>query len=89
LPANKAGLVGVDDCLDAVAQPELRQHPPEVCLHRCLSEEEPLLPLEIGSAIINDPAPAAFGPWTGLFILCGYTALTLAVGTVLLVRRDA
>jgi ABC-2 type transport system permease protein len=50
---------------------------------------ERLLPLEIGSAMINNPAPDAFGPWTGFLILCGYAALILAVGTVLLVRRDA
>jgi ABC-2 type transport system permease protein len=50
---------------------------------------ERLLPLEIGSAMINNPAPDAFGPWTGFGILCAYTALILAVGTVLLVRRDA
>jgi len=50
---------------------------------------ERLLPLEIGSAMINNPPPDAFGPWTGFGILCGYTALTLAVGAVLLVRRDA
>jgi ABC-2 type transport system permease protein len=48
-----------------------------------------LLPLAIGSAMINNPAPAAFGPWTGFFILCGYTALILAAGTVILERRDA
>jgi ABC-2 type transport system permease protein len=50
---------------------------------------ERLLPLEIGSAIINDPGPGAFGPWTGLLILCGYTVLVLVLGTVLLIRRDA
>lgn len=50
---------------------------------------ERVLPLEIGSAIINNPSPDAFGPWTGLLILCGYTAVILALGTVLLVRRDA
>jgi ABC-2 type transport system permease protein len=50
---------------------------------------ERVLPLEIGSAMINNPAPDAFGPWTGFGILCGYTALILAVGTVFLVRRDA
>lgn len=50
---------------------------------------ERFLPLEIGSAMINDPAPHAFGPWTGLLILCGYTVLILAVSAVLLVRRDA
>ena len=50
---------------------------------------ERLLPLEIGSAIIGNPSPDAFGPWTGFLILCGYTALILALGSVLLVRRDA
>jgi ABC-2 type transport system permease protein len=50
---------------------------------------ERLLPLEIGSAMINNPGPDAFGPWIGFLILCGYTALILAVGTVFLVRRDA
>lgn len=50
---------------------------------------ERLLPLEIGSAMINNPSPDAFGPWTGFLILCGYTALVLAAGAVLLVRRDA
>jgi ABC-2 type transport system permease protein len=50
---------------------------------------ERLLPLEIGSVMINDSAPDAFGPWTGFCILCGYTVATLALGTVVLVRRDA
>jgi ABC-2 type transport system permease protein len=50
---------------------------------------ERLLPLETGSAMINNPAPGAFGPWAGFFILCGYTVLILALGTASLVRRDA
>jgi ABC-type transport system involved in multi-copper enzyme maturation permease subunit len=50
---------------------------------------ERLMPLEIGSVMINNSAPDAFGPWTGFFILCGYTAAILALGTVVLVRRDA
>jgi len=50
---------------------------------------ERLLPLEIGSAMIGNPSPDAFGPWAGFLILCGYTALILALGAVLLVRRDA
>jgi ABC-2 type transport system permease protein len=50
---------------------------------------ERLLPLEIGSVMINNSAPDAFGPWTGFFILCGYTVAILALGTVVLVRRDA
>jgi len=50
---------------------------------------ERLLPLEIGSVMINDAGPGAFGPWAGLLILCGYTAAVLALGTLFLVRRDA
>jgi ABC-2 type transport system permease protein len=48
-----------------------------------------LLPLSIGSVMTNNSVPGAFGPWTELAILCGYTVLALLVGTVLLVRRDA
>ena len=55
------------------------------------------LPSEIGSVMVNSTganpvaldASHAFGLWVGFFILCGYTVLLLAVGTVLLVRRDA
>jgi hypothetical protein len=50
---------------------------------------ERLLPVSIGSAMINNPVPDAFGPWTGFLILCGYTAVILALGTVFLIRRDA
>jgi ABC-2 type transport system permease protein len=50
---------------------------------------ERLLPVEIGSVMISDFAPDSFGAWTGLLILCGYTALVLILGTVFLVRRDA
>jgi ABC-2 type transport system permease protein len=50
---------------------------------------ERLLPASIGSVMINNSVPDAFSPWTGFLILCGYTAAILAVGTVLLVRRDA
>jgi ABC-2 type transport system permease protein len=48
-----------------------------------------LLPLSIGSVMTNNSVPHAFGPWTEFAILCGYTALALALGTVILVRRDA
>jgi ABC-2 type transport system permease protein len=48
------------------------------------------LPLTIGNAMTSPSAvPHAFGPWTELAILCGYTAAALVLGTVLLVRRDA
>jgi ABC-2 type transport system permease protein len=50
---------------------------------------ERFLPLEIGSAMINDPSPDAFSPWAGFFILCGYTLVVLALATIALVRRDA
>lgn len=36
---------------------------------------ERLLPLEVGSVMINNSAPDAFGPWAGFLILCGYTVL--------------
>jgi ABC-type transport system involved in multi-copper enzyme maturation permease subunit len=48
-----------------------------------------LLPLSVGSVMTNNSVPNAFGPWTELAILCGYTAATLVLGAVLLVRRDA
>jgi ABC-2 type transport system permease protein len=47
------------------------------------------LPLSIGSVMINNSVPHAFGPWTEFAFLCGYTVVVLALGTVLLVRRDA
>lgn len=50
---------------------------------------ERLLPLMIGETIVGNPGPGSFGPWTGLLIMCGYVALALAVGTALLIRRDA
>jgi ABC-2 type transport system permease protein len=50
---------------------------------------ERLLPMSVGSVMINDPVPHAFGPWTEFAILCGYAVLALVLGTVLLVRRDA
>jgi hypothetical protein len=50
---------------------------------------ERFLPLEIGSVMVNDTHLGDFGPWVGLCILCGYAAVVLALGTVLLVRRDA
>jgi ABC-2 type transport system permease protein len=50
---------------------------------------ERFLPESVGSVMINNPVPHAFGPWTEFAILCGYTVLALALGTVLLVRRDA
>jgi ABC-2 type transport system permease protein len=50
---------------------------------------ERVLPLMIGETFVGNPGPDSFGPWTGLLIMCGYVGLALAVGTALLVRRDA
>lgn len=50
---------------------------------------ERFLPEEVGSVMINNAIPRGFGPWTEFAILCGYTVIMLALGTVLLVRRDA
>jgi ABC-2 type transport system permease protein len=52
-------------------------------------QAERLLPLSIGSVMVDNPVPHAFGPWVGLLILCGYCLLVLALGTLLLMRRDA
>jgi ABC-2 type transport system permease protein len=49
------------------------------------------LPANIGTVMLtahyhgSDP----FGPWTGFALLCGYAAVALIAGGVLLVRRDA
>jgi ABC-2 type transport system permease protein len=53
------------------------------------NQVERLLPVEFGAVMINDGHAGDFGPWVGLLVLCGYTALILVLGTVLLVRRDA
>lgn len=44
---------------------------------------ERFLRMSIGSMMINNPAPHSFGPWTDFAILA------LALGTILLVRRNA
>ena len=54
----------------------------------------PYLPPEAGQAIIGHTRFAPGGsdllaPWTGLAILCGYTAIALAVAAVTLTRRDS
>lgn len=52
-------------------------------------EIERFLPDHIGGAIISLHMGDAFSPWIGLLLLCGYAALALVIGGVLLVRRDA
>ena len=50
------------------------------------------LPANIGNQLIEyhpGSAPDAFSPWVGFAILCGYAAVALVIGGILLVRRDA
>jgi hypothetical protein len=49
------------------------------------------LPDRIGVDMLttNQTFPHAFAPWTGLFVLCIYAVVLIAVGSVLVVRRDA
>jgi ABC-2 type transport system permease protein len=48
----------------------------------------PYLPLQAGEAIMSTTPGNHLAPWTGLGVLCGYTALAFALAAVLLVRRD-
>ena len=49
----------------------------------------PYLPSKAGQAIMQIGHPAhTLGPWTGLALFAGYTALTIAIAAVLLRRRD-
>jgi hypothetical protein len=43
----------------------------------------------IRHAVIEGGGTNAFSPWVGFGILCGYAVALLAVGALLLVRRDA
>jgi hypothetical protein len=48
------------------------------------------LPAQAGMAIFNVvPAPNALSPWVGFSVLLAYGLASLAVGGLLLVRRDA
>jgi ABC-2 type transport system permease protein len=50
----------------------------------------PFLPANIGNSITAlTPGSHSFAPWTGFAWLCGYAAVTLVIGGVLLLRRDA
>ncbi len=50
----------------------------------------PYLPTNAGRAILSITHDAhSLAPWTGFALFCGYAALSLALGAVLLVRRDA
>ncbi|TML30025.1 MAG: ABC transporter permease [Actinobacteria bacterium] len=48
----------------------------------------PYLPLQAGEAIMSTTPGNHLAPWTGLGLLCGYTAIAFAIAAVLLVRRD-
>lgn len=47
------------------------------------------LPDHIGGAVISLVPGNAFAPWTGILLLVGYAAALLAIGAVLVARRDA
>jgi ABC-2 type transport system permease protein len=49
------------------------------------------LPQNIGTVMISAHyhGTDSFGPWTSFGLLCGYAVAALAIGLVLLVRRDA
>jgi len=48
------------------------------------------LPTQAGMSIFNVvPTPDALSPWTGLAVLVGYGVVSLVIGGLLLVRRDA
>ena len=50
----------------------------------------PYLPLNAAEAVYRVPqAPHFLAPWTGLGVLCGYAAATLAAAFILISRRDA
>ena len=48
----------------------------------------PYLPLQAGEAIMSTAPGNHLAPWTGLGLLCGYTAVAFALAAVLLVHRD-
>jgi ABC-type transport system involved in multi-copper enzyme maturation permease subunit len=50
----------------------------------------PYLPGEAGQRIMAiTPSAHGLSPWAGFALFCGYAAAALAIGAVLLVRRDA
>lgn len=48
----------------------------------------PYLPLAAGQSIMATTPGHHLAPWAGFGLLCGYTAVTLAIAAVLLRRRD-
>ncbi|MDA8068699.1 MAG: ABC transporter permease subunit [Actinomycetota bacterium] len=50
----------------------------------------PYLPSSLGQAVAQAlTGPHDFAPWAAFAIFCGYTAAVIAIGAVLLLRRDA
>jgi len=41
------------------------------------------------SMLVTKPVHEALSPWTGVAMMCLYTAVTLCVGSWVLARRDA
>jgi len=48
----------------------------------------PYLPLQAGEAILSTTPGGHLSPWVGLLLFAGYAAASIAIGAVLLVRRD-
>lgn len=50
----------------------------------------PYLPSTAGGAVWTiHPDPHTLAPWTGFGVFCAYAAVSLAIGAILLLRRDA
>lgn len=77
-----SGFVGILLVLPLIVQ----ALPTSMALH-----VRPYLPDRIGVEMISAHSafPGDLSPWTGLLVLCGYAAATLAIGAALLVKRDA
>jgi len=54
------------------------------------SDVSKYLPSAAGTALLRTvPGANVLAPWTGFGLLCAYAAVSLVVGAILLVRRDA
>jgi ABC-type transport system involved in multi-copper enzyme maturation permease subunit len=50
---------------------------------------DPYLPANAGGAVWTiNPDPNTLAPWTGLAVFAGYAAVSIAIGAVLMARRD-
>jgi hypothetical protein len=48
----------------------------------------PYLPLQAGQSIMSITGGNHLSPWVGFALLCGYAAAALALGAVVLLKRD-